>query len=114
MFANAAVNEGGLLTLQGGGWEWFSVRHFPGTVHGSVAGIIELHPGHRPTQIEASVTGPGLDGHVFGSQLIEDPTEDNVGCRMPLVVPLVFVAREPAIYVVTIADADGPLTTLEL
>ncbi len=114
MFANAAGAENGLLVLQGGGWEWFNLRTFPGTVHGVVAGLIELDPGHQPTQIEASVTGPGLDGHVFGSQLIEDPTEGNVGCRMPLIVPLTFVAREPGMYVVNITDTEGPLTSLEL
>ena len=114
MFANAAGSENGLLVLQGGGWEWFNLRSFPGTVHGVVAGLIELEPGHPPTQIEASVTGPGVEGLVFGSQLIEDPTEDNIGCRMPLVVPLVFVAREPGMYVVNITDAEGPLTSLEL
>ena len=114
MFANAAGAENGLLVLQGGGWEWFNLRSFPGTVHGVVAGLIELEPGHPPTQIEASVTGPGVDGLVFGSQLIEDPTEGNTGCRMPLVVPLTFVAGEPGLYVVTIADAEGPLTSLEL
>ena len=114
MFANAAGAENGLLVLQGGGWEWFNLRSFPGTVHGVVAGLIELEPGHQPTQIEASVTGPGVDGLVFGSQLIEDPTEGNTGCRMPLIVPLTFVAREPGMYAVNITDAEGPLTSLEL
>jgi hypothetical protein len=114
MFANAAGSESGLLFMQGGGWEWFNLRSFPGTVHGVVAGIIELEAGHQPTQIEASVTGPGHDVHVFGSQLIEDPTEGNTGCRMPLIVPLTFVAREPGMYVVNITDAEGPLTSLEL
>jgi hypothetical protein len=114
MFANAAGAENGLLTLQGGGWEWFNLRTFPGTVHGVVAGLLELEAGHQPTQIEAYVTGPGLDRHVFGSQLIEDPTEGNIGCRMPLIVPLTFVAYEPGMFAVTIADADGPLTSLEL
>jgi hypothetical protein len=114
MFANAASNEGGLLTLQGGGWEWFNLRTFPGTVHGVVAGIIELAPGHRPTAIEATVTGPDDQTAVFGAQVVEDPTEDNVGCRMPLVVPLAFVAREPGLYVVNISDDQGPLTSLEL
>ena len=114
MFANAAGAENGLLVLQGGGWEWFNLRSFPGTVHGVVAGLIELEPGHPPTQIEASVTGPGIDGLVFGSQLVEDPTEGNIGCRMPLVVPLTFVAWEPGLHVVNITDAAGPLTSLEL
>lgn len=114
MFANAAGSENGLLTLQGGGWAFFTLGSFPGTVHGVVAGIVELDPGHQPTQIEASVTGPGLADHVFGSQLIEDPTDDNRGGRMPLVVPLVFVAREPGRYVVSITDAEGPLSSLEL
>ena len=114
MFANAASNEGGLLTVQGGGWEWFNLRAFPGTVHGVVAGIIEVEPGHRPTSIEASVTGPDDETAVFGAQVVEDPTEGNIGCRMPLVVPLTFVARAPGLYVVNITDEEGPLTSLEL
>jgi hypothetical protein len=114
MFANAASNEGGVLSLSGGGWDWFNLRAFPGTVHGAVAGIIELPPGHRPTPIEAVVTGPDGNEAVFGAQVIEDPTDDNVGCRLPLVVPLTFVAREPGLYIVNITDAEGPLTSLEL
>ena len=114
MFANAAGNEGGFLTLQGGGWEWITLRTFPGTVHGVVAGLLELDPGHQPTLIEASVTGPDNATQVFGAQMIEDPSDGNIGCRMPLVVPLTFVARQPGLYVVTITDAEGPLTSLEL
>lgn len=114
MFANAAASENGLLTLQGGGWAFFTLSSFPGTIHGVVAGIVEMDPGHEPTLIEASVAGPGLVDHVFGAQLIEDPTEDNGGGRMPLVVPMAFVAREPGTYVVNITDAEGPLTSLEL
>ena len=114
MFANAAASENGLLTLQGGGWAFFSLRSFPGTVYGVVAGIVEMDPGHQATQVQASVDGPGLVDHVFGAQLIEDPTEDNGGGRMPLIVPLAFVAREPGLYVVNITDEEGPLTSLEL
>ena len=114
MFANAAGNDAGLLTLQGGGWGMFNLSSFPGTVHGVVAGIIELDPGHRPTPIEASVTGPDGQTQVFGAQLIEDPTEDNLGCRMPLLVPLTFVARQPGMHIVNITDSEGPLTSLEL
>ena len=57
MFANSAGGENGLLDIQGGGWEWVNLRSFPGTVHGVVAGLVELDPGHQPTPIEASATG---------------------------------------------------------
>jgi hypothetical protein len=114
MFANHASAEGGLLALTGGGWEWVNLRAFPGTVHGFVAGLIELDPGHEPTAIEASVTGPDDATQVFGAQVIEDPTEANVGARLPLVVPMTFVARQPGLYVINITDTEGPLTSLEL
>ena len=67
-----------------------------------------------PTAIEASVTGPDDTVQVFGAQVIEDPTEDNSGARLPLVVPMTFVARQPGLYVINITDAEGPLTSLEL
>lgn len=114
MFANAAGNDNGMLTLQGGGWEWFNLRTFPGTVHCVVAGLVEVDAGHQPTPIEAAVTGPDQATQVFGAQVIEDPSDGNIGCRMPLIVPLTFVAREPGLYVVTITDSEGPLTSLEL
>lgn len=114
MFANAAGNDNGLLNVQGGGFDGFNLASFPGTVHGVVAAIVELEPGHRPTPIEASVTGPDQPAQVFAAQLVEDPTEGNVGGRMPLVVPFVFVARQPGLYTVRIADDAGPLTSLEL
>jgi hypothetical protein len=114
MFANAASNDGGLLAISGGGWDRFNLRAFPGTVHGVVAGIIELEPGHQPTAIEATVTGPDGVTAVFGALVVEDPTEGNVGGRVPMVVPLAFVARQPGTYIVSIADEAGPLTSLEL
>jgi hypothetical protein len=114
MFANHASADGGLLAIQGAGWEWVNLRSFPGTVHGFVAGLIELDPGHEPTAIEASVTGPDDQTQVFGAQVIEDPSEGNSGARIPLVVPMTFVARQPGLYVINITDAEGPLTSLEL
>lgn len=114
MFANAAGSDSGLLNIQGGGFDGFNLASFPGTVHGVVAAIVELEPGHRPTPIEASVTGPDDHTQVFGAELVEDPTEGNVGGRLPLVIPFVFVARQPGIYAVQVTDAAGPLTSLDL
>jgi hypothetical protein len=114
MFANSAGGENGLLDIQGGGWEWVNIRTFPGTVHGVVAGLVELDPGHQPTPIEATVTAPEGDVTVISAQVVEDPTEGNTGCRIPLVVPFTFVVRQPGLFVVNIVDENGPLSSLEL
>ena len=114
MFANSAGGENGLLDIQGGGWEWVNIRTFPGTVHGVVAGLVELDPGHQPTPIEATVTAPDGEVQVISAQVVEDPTEGNTGCRIPLIVPFTFVVRRPGLYVVNITDENGPLTSLDL
>jgi hypothetical protein len=51
---------------------------------------------------------------VISAQVVEDPTEGNTGCRIPLVVPFTFVVRHPGFYVVNVVDENGPLTSLEL
>lgn len=110
MLANGAAARDGLLYVEGGGWEWFTVPAFPWTVQGWIAALIELPAGQEPSVVDVRV-----DGHVEGS--LGSMTLSNnspVLLRAPVAVPFMFVAPEPGPYRVSLSDSDGPMVTLDV
>ena len=66
--ANLAVVRDGLLFIEGGGWESYSIVKSPGFAVGFIAGIVELEAHEIDAAQEAVYRVVDVDGQVSGSE----------------------------------------------
>jgi hypothetical protein len=103
MAANAAMVGGGLLNVQGGGWEHYNTPgYFPCTVAGTVAGIVVLDADELGTtpDLNVAIDADGQDVGYRASMIIDasrPPPTTGVPCRFPFAVPFMFIATAPAV-----------------
>ena len=98
MIANAAGVDGGLLHVQGGGWEHCTYPLLPTTVSGAVAGIATLDEDEIGTTPALNIAITDADGQDMGFAAsmiisgIRPKTVPGVPVRQPFAVPFMFVA----------------------
>jgi len=103
MFANQAAVDGGLLAVQGGGWEHYDVAFFPATISGYVAGVLafdEDQHGSLP-RIDLEVFSDA--GQVEGSRAsmiaigTRPETTAGVPYRVAFAIPFMTAASGPTV-----------------
>ena len=69
---HAEITPKGLLSVTGGGWEFFKVRSLPANMRGVFAGFIDVEPSEvaSPVQLRFTVGPDGLEPRALGSRVI--------------------------------------------
>lgn len=118
LVANAAEVQNSLLHIRGGGWESYTPGLLPGTVRGSIAGIVTLSPEELGTTPAVTFSASDAEGHVdgFSASMIIDgmrPTATaGVPCRIPFEVPFATVVREPTVVKITMSHDGAELAAV--
>ena len=118
LVANQAAVDSSLLHMQGGGWETYKVPWFPGTVRGSVAGIVTFDHEELGSSPVLRLEVTDSEGQVEGSKasMIVDtsrPTDiPGVSSRVPFVLPFSLVVHASTVIKAAIFDAGAELAAV--
>jgi hypothetical protein len=120
LLANAAaVNEHGLLVVDGGGWRYIEVEEFPGGVGGSVCGVVELEPDDFGSVHAVALQVFDDAGQVDGSSgsMVMDAREVSAEMsspRLPFAIPFMSVLRGPTVLNAKVTSNGGELAGLSV
>lgn len=118
LIANAAGLDGGLLHVQGGGWEHCSPSMLPATISGAAAGIATLDDEEIGNTPALNIAITDADGHDMGFAAsmiisgIRPKTVAGVPVRVPFAVPFMFVATGSAVIKVAVAQEGAELAAV--
>lgn len=110
LVANGASTENGLLTVHGGGWEYFRPAFFPFTVRAAICGIATLDKGELGTTPIVTFRASAKDGQELGwvaSSTVDGvrtPSAEGVPIRVPFMVLMSAVVSAPTVVTVTMSE----------
>ena len=117
MVANGAGIDNGLLTVNGGGWEFYSPAFFPSTVRGAICGIATLDESELGTTPVVTFRASAQDDQELGwvaSTTIDGvrtPTVAGVPIRVPFMVLMSAVVSAPTVVTVTMSEGRAELAS---
>ena len=108
---HAEVGGDGLLTIRGGGWEFYSVPRVPATIQGFLAGLIEFDKDEIGSTHALRLTLADEQGRDLGSAAaMVIMAQRKIA---PFAVPFTGIVNESGRFAVTLSDAAGPLIVVE-
>ena len=108
---HAEVGGDGLLSVRGGGWEFYSVPRVPSTLQGFLAGLIEFDRDEIGSTHALRLTLADRNGTDLGSSAsIMIMAQRRIA---PFAVPFTGIVTSPGAFAVTLSDASGPLIVVE-
>lgn len=108
---HAEVGGDGLLSVRGGGWEFYIVHRVPATVQGFLAGLIEFDNDEIGSSHVVRLTLADQRGNDLGSSAsMAILAQRKIA---PFAVPFTGIVEEAGPFAVTLADASGPLIVVE-
>jgi hypothetical protein len=101
---SAQVDGHGLLHVQGGGWEYVAVRHFPWVVTGAAAGMVEFGADEVGSiqVLTLAVTADGDRVVSLGSTVVHGTRQ-----RGAFALPFSFVVQSEVLCVASMTSAAG-------
>jgi hypothetical protein len=118
VFANRALVVGGLLSVEGAGWEHYDVPFFPTTVAGYVAGILTLDEeahGSLPELLLEVHSDSDLVEPSRASMIAVDTrpgTVQGVPYRIAFAIPFMTTAKGPALVNARLTAGDDELAMI--
>jgi hypothetical protein len=116
LLANGAESKNGLLSVQGGAWEYYEVATIPGHVAGALAGVIDLGRLPLNTLIAATVEIASPSKSIVFRRDIDIAVYD---VRRPVMLRHIvenvsFEAQEAGVYSVVLQSGSSELARLSL
>ena len=115
LMANVAGIENGLLSAEGAGWEHYVPAFLPCTVRGAVCGVATLDESELGSTPALKFRASAQDGQSLGwsaSMTIDGVrvrAPEGVPTRVPFVVTLTAVVRNPTVITITLTSDSEEL-----